>query len=94
MKDLEICDELIIKLGFPVDLLHGDSLPESIVEKLAEYRSASEIFNCLEVEVESLVDPLDDLLSGDKVSFIHESDGSCVMIHFAFVKTNYYNLTV
>lgn len=79
MEDFKITDELIFKLCFPVDFLHGNSLPEGVVDKLTIDSTGSKILNLLNIEVERSVDPFDKFLSGHEVGFIHDSDSDVVM---------------
>jgi hypothetical protein len=81
LENFEVGNELIIELGFPVDFLHGDPLTESKVKELTEYRTTSKILNGLDIDVQALIDPPDDILSWHEVGLIHESDRSSVVVH-------------
>ena len=81
LEYLEVGYEFIVEFGSPINLVHWDSLAEPIVKELTIDRSASQIFNSLDIQVETLIDPLYDFLSGDEVGLVHEADDSSVMVH-------------
>jgi hypothetical protein len=61
--------------------VHRDSLTETVIKELTIDRSTSQILDSPDVQVETLIDPLDDLLSGYKVGFVHETDHCGIVVH-------------
>lgn len=85
LQELVIGDEFVVGPSFPVDSGHWNASWEDVIRDLTSDGTRCGLLNLGQIQIQQFIEKCEELLSSDKVSFVHHSDGIvCSSRHFRY----------